>query len=234
MTEPVLTVIMTTYDPGTGKRTPLATQTLEALRDKLVYSSLRWIIADDGSQGEHISLLKNILIGLDVHVTNAERRGVGHSKNIALQEAFTRSPYVLLLEDDWVLKERLEILPYMRILTERENIGMIRFGYLGGDMEAAYEQHNGVSFWRLKRGSGVYIYSGQVTLRHSRFYDVVGYHNVGSSPGEEELEMCKRFNATDSAPDIIWPANIPSTLNSGLFINVGMDHSVNAVQPETT
>lgn len=234
MTVPLLTVIMTTYDSGTGKRTPLAAQTLEALRDRLVYPSLRWIIADDGSQGGHVSLLKNILVGLDVHETNAERRGVGYSKNIALHEAFKRSPYVLLLEDDWVLKERVDISPYVRILAERDDIGMIRFGYLGGEMEAKYEQHNDISFWRLKRGSGVYVYSGQVTLRHARFYSAVGYHDTSTSPGEEELEMCKRFNATDNAPDIIWPACIPSTLNAGLFLNVGLDHSVNAVEPEAT
>ena len=44
-----------------------------------------------------------------------------------------------------------------------------------------------------------------VLFRHERFYNSVGYHQEGVSPGEEELEMCKRYNDTHNAPEILWP-----------------------------
>lgn len=231
MTDPLLTVIMTTYDSGTGIRTPLAVSTLEALRDKLIYPSLRWIIADDGSAGDHVTRLTEVLKDKELYITDAKRRGVGYSKNIALREAFAHSPFVFLLEDDWVLREPLPIAPYIRVLAEHENLGMVRFGFLGGDMTAKHEEYGGITFWKLQRGSGVYIYSGQVSLRHQRFYSSIGLHSENTSPGEEELNMCLRFNATENAPDIVWPAHIPSTINTGLFINIGFDSSVNAVRP---
>jgi len=60
---------------------------------------------------------------------------------------------------------------------------------------------------------------------------VVGYHQENVSPGEEELEMCKRFNGTDNAPDILWPGEYCPMLNCSPFKNIGMDFSLNAITP---
>lgn len=231
MTFPLVTVIITTYDSGSGQRTPPALQTIGALKQFLQYPALAWIIADDGSHLNHLNTLRELLP--EALVTNAARGGVGKSKNLALAEAFKQSPYVLLLEDDWVLRDLFDLTPHMKLLEDHTDIGMIRFGYLGGGMTANFEGDSLYSYWRLTRGSGVYIYSGQVSLRHERFYRTVGWHKEGISPGEEELEMCIRFNATDNAPDIVWPARFGCELNCGPFLNVGMGSlSTNGVRPE--
>lgn len=230
----ILPIVITTYDNGSGARTPLALNTIQGLLTNLAYPELYWILADDGSNQEtHVAPL---LALLEKHNQPCEasvvnRLGVGASKNTALQKAFSHAPVVLLLEDDWLLNTHLNIEPYVRLLTKDTSLGMVRFGYLGGGMEATFEGDALISYWRLKRGSGVYIYSGQVSLRHERFYKATGYHQEGISPGEEELEFCKRFNATDNAPDIVWPAAFACQFNTGAFLNIGMDHSLNNVEP---
>ena len=82
-------------------------------------------------------------------------------------------------------------------------------------------------------GPDQYVYSGQVSLRHKRFYDICGYHPEGVSPGEEELTFCKHFNGVEDAPKILWPATYGTTLNAPFipFVNIGMDISLNATQP---
>ena len=229
-----VTVIITTYDPGDQSRTKLAIKTIEGLRANLRYPDLRYIIADDGSNQEtHIAPLRDALEGAQYEISIVDRKGVGVSKNTALRKTFEVSPYVFMLEDDWYLRETLPLEKYVELMQQRPDLGIVRFGYLGGGMEAEYAGDSLLAYWKLKRGSGVYIYSGQVSLRSKKFYDVVGMHAEGLSPGEEELEFCKRFNGTEGAPDIIWPAALPTMLNSGAFINTGMNVSLNAEVPTT-
>lgn len=221
---PPVCVIITTY-----KRTAIACQTLQGLRDHLIYPDLIWLIADDGSEPEHIQALKDVL-GPDrsVLITNAERGGVGRSKNLALQEAFKYTPYIFMTEDDWWLDSDLDLKPHVKCLMDRKDVGMIRFGFLGGPMDAHLEDMNGpFSYYlTLKQGSGVYVYSGQISLRHKRFYNACGYHAEGVPPGVEEEEFCHRYNATPDAPLILWPSVYAPAW--GPFANIGMGASLNA------
>lgn len=225
---PLVSIVITTY-----KRTAVALATIKALQENLYYTGeLHWIVSDDGSAEEHREAIKGALPA-SAEVFNVNRAGVGQSKNVALGAAFARSPYVLLMEDDWQLTQRLDLHPPVSVLKNNEQIGMVRYGYLGGGMLAHLEDLDGpcTPYWVLQRGSGVYIYSGQVSLRHQRFYKAVGMHRVGISPGEEEIDMCIRYNGTENAPLIVWPANLPCAQNYGPFRHIG-DESLNDVQVE--
>ena len=232
---PIVNIIITTYDNGDGKRTPLLNLTVDRLLNNLKYPNLNWIIADDGSpqQIDHLDDVRQQLKD-NFTLTNALRAGVGKSKNLALVEAFKLSPLVLMLEDDWILTRQLDLIDYVKILDQYDEIGMIRLGYLGGTMQAYLTSYNDITFWDLERGSGVYIYSGQVSLRHERFYNACGFHPEGVDAGTEELDMCKKYNGIETAPKIVWPASFGCTLNSpnNLFHNIGMNDSLNNVQPE--
>jgi hypothetical protein len=208
-TWPLLFILITTF-----KRSHLAVQTIEGLKKYLRYAPIAWHIADDGTPDpEHIPTLIKA-IGEDQRITtsNSNRGGVGKSKNLGLQEVFKHTPLVLMLEDDWVLSQPLDLYPHVDVMLGREDVGMIRFGFLGGPMDAHLDDmHGPFSYYlTLKQGSGVYIYSGQVGLRHKRFYDICGYHDENTSPGEEELEFCRRYNRTENAPLILWPSTIPA------------------------
>lgn len=223
----LVSVIMTTYN-----RTEIARQTLRYLRQNLQYENLAWIIADDGSAEGHIEALLSELDGLPVQVTNAQRKGVGKSKNLALELAFKSSPLILLLEDDWLLSEPFNLNVYADTLVSQPTVGMIRFGYLSTELTADFVGYNDMSYWRIRQGSGVYCYSGQISLRHKRWYDKVGYHKEGVTPGEEELEMCIRYNATPDAPYILWPGNVHPHFGCSIFKNIGMGQSLNNILPE--
>lgn len=232
----ILTVIITTYDSGDGRRTACANRTLAALKKNLRYDGgeIHWIVADDGSPEDHVRKLMAYFGSNDkVYVTNAKRLGVGKSKNIALKQAFEWSPLVLLMEDDWELQETFVVDDYLKAFETNPELGMIRMGFLGGEMDAHYSQiapH--IPVWELVPNSGLYVYSGQVSLRHKRFYDTIGWHREGVDAGTEELDMCHTYNQTENPPKIVWLANYAPPLNRGLFTNIGMDSSLNAVQPE--
>jgi hypothetical protein len=229
---PLVTIIITTYDPGDNSRFNLLFRTIDALKTNLDYPNLAWVIADDGSNNFPKDTLYDMLAGYVRTFIDAERKGVGRSKNLSLRHAFLHSPYVLLLEDDWALKEKLDLVPHVEVLRDNVETGMIRFGFLGGTMEATYKDYGlSKTYWELKHKSGHYVYSGQVSLRHKRFYDALGYHSAQVQAGVEEDEFCHRYNNTTTVPTILWPARYGSVLNAGPFVNIGLDSSVNAVEP---
>jgi hypothetical protein len=229
----ILNIIITTYSGVNRERLGVAYQTIQGLRDFLVYSGpIRWILADDGSVDGFINNLLLLLEGREVQVTQAGRGGIGRSKNLALWQAFEHSDLVLLTEDDWKLIQPLNIDQYISVLTNEPSVGIIRLGYQATDVKAEYVGYPGnICYWKLAQGSGVYVYSGQVSLRHRRFYDKVGWHKEGVAPGAEELEMCIRYNGTEGAPCILWPGDISSHFQSGPFKNIGLDSSLNGVNP---
>lgn len=230
-----VTIIITTYDPGNNSRFPLLYQTIKGLQQYLDYPNLRWTITDDGSSNhqEMVAGVNSLLEGQDLRIFNTERRGVGYAKNNALKEAFTISPIVLLLEDDWLLVQKLPLVKYVQHLLDHPDTGMIRFGFIGGTTLTAtlvgYSPFD--TYWQLTQGSDVYVYSGQVSIRSEGFYRAVGFHDEGKTPGDEELEMCKTYNGTPNAPKILWDASFGVTLNSGPFHNIGMGNSLNSVAP---
>lgn len=230
-----VTIIITTYDPGDNSRYPLLYRTIQALVDKLVYPNLYWTITDDSLNvnEEMQSKVKEIIPGDRITFFNTTRKGVGYAKNNALKDAFAQSPFVFLLEDDWELKEPMDLLTHVQVMLDNPEVSMIRFGFLGGDIEASYKRYNDTTYWVLKPKSGFYVYSGQVSLRHYSFYSELGFHAEGLQAGQEEEDMCWRYGQLENPPLIAWPASYGSTLNSGLFNNIGMGSSVNAVSPQS-
>jgi len=224
-----LTIVMTTYN-----RPETAIPTLKSLVTNLHYNKRRWIIADDGSPEDYITALRELIdTGESVEVTNAGRRGVGVSKNLALRLAFQSSPLVFLTEDDWLLEKPLDPTVYMATLMDHPNAGMVRCGYLAYDMGLKMEAYNGMTYLRLMPGSGVYVYSGQCSFRSYNFYKTIGFHAEGISAGEEELNMCYRYNAHPNPPQILWPGDQGLHFQSSYFKNIGFGNSQNAVQPES-
>ena len=227
-----LNVIITTYDSGDGARYNKLVRTVGALRSNLTCGDIHYIITDDSTPEVYEYAYNDFGSGWDnTTFINTNRKGVGFAKNNALRIAFETSDQVLLTEDDWLLKEPLDIGKHMEVLADNENVGMIRFGFLGGKMGATYTDYGfPKTYWTLHSGSGHYVYSGQVSLRHKRWYDSMGFHDENCQAGEEEDAYCHRFNKFENPPDILWPAEYGSTLNAGAFLNIGMDHSTNAVQ----
>lgn len=236
-----VTVIITTYDSGNGERYKLLYRTVQGLVDNLVYENLRWIVSDDSTitPQEVIDTLSKMIPSMDVAFYNTSRRGVGYAKNNALRDAFKVSSLVILGEDDWLLRNPLDLLPHIQLMLDNPDVGIIRMGFLGGSLKATYTDYGyPLTYWAIDPSSGFYAYSGQISIRSKVWYDAVGYHAEGVQAGQEEEEMCRRTNelaATMTLPKILWPAQYGSTLNSpgGMFVNIGLGNSVNSVEPGT-
>lgn len=201
-----ITVIITTYDPGDNSRYPLLLKVCEALAKNLKYPNLRYLITDDTkSYDHHLQMVDATQLylgeGVEIQYINTAGRGVGFAKNNALREAFKVSPIVLLMEDDWLLTEPLDLLPHVQLLLDHDDIGIIRMGFLGGDMTAKRMDYGSwdAAYWWLQAGSGFYVYSGQTSLRHARYYSAVGWHDENCTPGQEEESMCWRYGNLENS-----------------------------------
>jgi len=137
--------------------------------------------------------------------------------NLGLGIAFQFSDFVMVLEDDWVLKERFAIHPYIEMLTQRDDVGMVRLGGLAVGNNVEIVGWNGHHYLRYHKDRQ-YAYSGNPHIRHARFVKAYGWYSEEKlNPGELELEYDGRLRAMDG-PDIWRPADIPGW---GIFQHIG-------------
>lgn len=192
-----------------------ALQTIRSVKEHLVWPNVGWHIADDGSPEGYVDQLRaEIGPGYEVTVTNAQpdriangnHQQVGRNMNLGAKEAFRRADLVLWLEDDWELKEDLNLGPFVNLLQERSEIGMVRLGYLHLDLEAEILGAAGNLWWLLKRTGHHYTFAGHPSLRHKRFYDCYGEYDEGLDIGATEDTFCSRFENKVDGPGIVWPA----------------------------
>lgn len=215
---PKLSIVLLTY-----MRTPEAIRTIKGLCNFLGYEkTLRsWYIADDGSPKEHVDTLLNLLgenaeTILGFHNRRySPRPGVGW--NLGLGLCFQNSDYVLVMEDDWELRGPLDIHPFVKMLSEREDVGMVRLGHLAIGNDVSIVGHNGHHYLKYLRNHP-YAYSGNPHLRHARFMRAYGWYDESElNPGELETNYDYRF-CTIEGPDIWRPADIPGW---GIFGHIG-------------
>lgn len=215
-TPPVIVLIIT-YE-----RRKIAVQTIQALKERLIYPNVGFHIADDGSRPGHIeALLDAIGPTYSVTISNARRGGVGKSMNLGIAACLKRADLVLHLEDDWYLKEPFDLTPCVRVLTERDTIGMVRLGYLSGYLAGTLVPIVDKLWWVLDRTKDHYTFSGHAALRHRRFYETYGLYREDLKPGQTEDDYCGRFERT-KGPDIVWPGWYG---DQGPFLHSGSSYS---------
>lgn len=203
-------------------------QTIQAFKAVAKDVDFHYIICDDNSPDmRHMDAARNELAGTSFEILTSGGSGVGRSKNVGITAAFKLSDVYLLTEDDWVTtRNDLKFQLYMNVLNEHPETGMIRLGYLGGDdLKASLVNYNDHTFWHVFEGQ--YAYSGQISMRHRRWQDTVGWHTEKIAPGTEELDMCYRYAQTEDKPQILFPAEYPVTFNHGPFRTIG-DFSTNS------
>lgn len=219
---PLVIVLIITYE-----RTELALRTIRAIKEKLIYPNLGWHIADDGSSQEHLDALFEA-IGERVPTTSAERKGVGKSMNLGMKECLARGSYILWLEDDWELMRELHLYPLVQLLGQRQDVGMVRLGYISPGLSGDLISHAGQLWWKLNKTSYQYTFSGHASLRHAKFCRDYGDYKEGLTPGQTELWMCDHFNATEG-PTVAIPVEGGAW---GYFGHIG-GKSLNDTKPET-
>jgi len=210
--EPI-TVILQTY-----RRTEYALATIEAARELLHYEGdLRWYVADDGSPAAHWDAIRNALGGsIEGHTM---RQGYGGNANTAWNEA--DSALTFWLEDDFMLREPLDLTPHAYALMDCPELGMIRLGYIHHERLEPARFFAGRRYHTLPRywpDTSFYTFTGHPSLRHRRYRTAYGDYPEGLAPGETELAYAFQYQGATDGPLIVWPEDYPT---AGLFAHIG-------------
>jgi hypothetical protein len=205
-----LAIILLTYE-----RTDCAVRTVSAIKANLRYPEIAWIVADDGSRGEHLVAVRKA-IGT-VCTISSSRRSYGGMANWAWEVSKSISPVTLWVEDDWVLDREFDPSHYINLLISNDNIGMVRLGRLpiGLDM---YSIGDGKQIYLHVLPTRQYMFSGNPSLRHIRFYEAFGAYPEGLQPDKTETDYDNQIRIKGAHPKILYPVDLGTW---GLFGHIG-------------
>jgi hypothetical protein len=117
------------------------------------------------------------------------------------------------------MEQPLSLEPYIKLLQEREDVGIVTFRILNIGADVHTVGHNGEMFLHYQRTSA-YAYCGHPALRHARFVRHYGWFHEERSPGEIELDMDSRYREDPDGPNIWRPATLDQW---GAFHHIGVD-----------
>lgn len=189
----------------TYERTDVARAAIRGVKDRIVYPSLSFHIADDGSNGGHVeALIEEIGADYEVTTSNTGGHSVGKSMNLGIAKCLERAHLWLHWEDDWVPNMEIDLKPCVRLLEDDDRVGMIRLGRLHPGLHG--EVISGADrLWWLLSNEDEWAWTGHAALRHKRFHDAYGDYAEGLTPGRTEMDMLDKTNRI-KGPGIVWPA----------------------------
>jgi GT2 family glycosyltransferase len=213
---PDLSVAFLTYE-----RTDYALATIAGIAQFLHYQgNIAWYVADDGSRPEHFEAVMGALRDYEQTIIGChnERRHPGRSWNIAIKHCLQVSDFIFWLEDDWELREPFDISPYVRLLIEKPEVGMVRMGYLPVGLHCEVVGHDGRHYLNIFKDRQ-YTYSGNPGIRHRRHFDSYGVYSPDTkrSAGEQEV-FHDYYVRTREGPQVWWPVDLGGW---GIFHHLG-------------
>lgn len=192
MSGPRITVVMTTYEDGTGHRFINAKDSLWSLIRHLKYDGqLQLHIADDGSANheELVQTLHDIALrGWNTHGTasNAARRGIGASLNLALAKV----DYLwLYTTDDWVLERDLDLNKVAKLMTMYD---MVRLGPLHPNLRCEIKFQVGIGWWLDIDPSYGFAFATRPFVARLDMFNLIGKFNEGLDSYETERMYAER------------------------------------------
>lgn len=181
---PDLVVLFITYN-----RPEYAWDSLRQSLSNLKYDGqIKYYLADagspDGQHDRHKTLLEVFGVLLGEH---SETLTPGANWNRAIK-AFEDKPVYLRLEDDFILREPIDVTPYVQLLLENESVGMVRLGLLPIGLDCYTEGHGGIVYLNILHTKD-YSFSGNPGLIHQRLHRECGLFNESTNPGDTEVDF---------------------------------------------
>lgn len=218
-----ITILLLAYCK-TAERTEYAIKTIRGLSHLHHDGKIGFYVAEGSGNLEAANQLAKTIQGYTKTLNwrligfHSEQMTPGANWNRGLVECYKYSDYVLVMEDDWLLPELFDITPYVRLLQEKEDVCMVRFGTLTLGMICHVKGHDGRHYLEMDHGPQ-YAFSGNPHLRHKRLNEAIGLYNekISPSPGDVEIDFDYRFRQQNELK--IWrPADLPGY---GVFSHIG-------------
>lgn len=227
---PKLSILLLTY-----KRTDLSIRTIESTVKNLLYPKelISWYVCDDGSPKKEFEKVmrcleengQNIIGFHNKRIRNEGQEDTffaGKSYNLGLGICHQNTDFVLVLENDWELERGLELVPYVKLLQEREDVGAVSFRILSVGADVHTVGHDGRIYLKYLRTTQ-YAFSGNPYIRHARFTKHYGWFAEDRNPGLMELQQDDQYRlAVGDAPEIWRPVDISVW---GAFSHIGQEKS---------
>lgn len=216
---PSIAICLLTY-----KRLEYTIPCIDSISASLKYSGdLGWYIADDGSGPDHMHTIFTNLNANQQHWIgwHSERLGPGPSWTKACEFVLMGYDYIFWLEDDWVCRYEVNIDPYVKLLEERLDIGMVRLGCMAVGLKMEAVGYDGIHYMNISKKTQ-YCYSGNPSIRHRRHFDAYGFYASDQrGPGDNEIYHDQRVRSR-SGPQVWWPVDIGGW---GAFSHIGTEQS---------
>jgi len=219
---------------ATHKRTAVCVQTIETLKEYLIYPRLHWHICDDGSEEtddgtsrRHLDvLLAAAPEGTTAHAmpTPPGQFNTGGNINRGIGLAQQRGSLIhILIFDDWQLTRPLDLRPMVDVLDNHPQVGFIRLSYRVPGMAGVCVRYDAprlgnlplmwlrlIRDWTLRNPwvTDSYMVSTQPYIAHLRFFQAYGFHPEHCPPGEAEIGLGRQYNESplgENGPQILFP-----------------------------
>ena len=195
----MLTIVMSTYFPegkGGEQRAQGAVKCLDNFIKHLVSpEEIRLCVADDGSY--HIDYIDSLLLlaegSWSTHslYTNSERRGVGGSLNKAL-DAIPDADFIMYTTDDWLLTEKLDVTPAIKLLDE--GYDYVRIGPTHPNLNCKTRFSATIGWWFDISGDYGYAFATRPFIAHRNFFKIVGLFDESLNAYETERLYTERVH----------------------------------------
>lgn len=202
-------------------REGLAKRSIKALNKNLLYDGeLAFVMTcEKGSE----SYGDNVLECVPGHWTpycRYESGSCGYRWNRAINDIFgTFPPIYYRAEDDFELQNELDITPYVKLLMEREDVGMVRLGLMPINLNLRSVGYDGRIYMDVLPTAD-YRFSGNPGLIHKRFHDAYGLYDEHCNPGDTEVKMDWQTRQIDG-PRIWMPWDLGKFGTPGPFAHIG-------------
>lgn len=228
---PNLAILLLTY-----KRTDLSIRTIESTVKNLQYPKelISWYVCDDGSPKKEFNQVIDCLKDNGQQILGSHNRRIrnegqedtffaGKSYNLGLGICHQNTDFVLVLENDWELERELDLIPYVKLLQEREDVGAVSFRILSVGADVHTVGHAGRVYLKYLRTTQ-YAFSGNPYIRHARFTKYYGWFTEDCNPGNMELQQDDKYRlaTAEDAPQIWRPVDISVW---GGWAHIGSDKS---------
>jgi hypothetical protein len=203
----MITIVMTTYFPDNAvgrERQEYARQCMWSLRLLDSSESLRLHRADDGSDLPlDVDETRDLHTYWETHYTqtDAQRRGIGASLNLALDAI---QDLWLYTTDDWLLIKRLDLDGPIRLLRDR-GYDLIRLGPIHPGVHCIAKFEQNIGWWLdLQQSYGGFAFATRPFIATKQFYDKVGPFKEMCDSYEAERDYAARIEPLSNVRMAYW------------------------------